>query len=80
MEDLIIPTKTENTLSGTNTFVHAYRTLKNLKNENKDNEDVFTLIIKYKIITQADKLEPFWINLTHIITLHGLTNLLPHIL
>ena len=70
MENLNIRTKTEDILIKTKTFVDAYRELRELKNENDENEeDALTLMVKHKKVTEVE-----------ITTLHGLVNLLSHML
>ena len=70
MENLNIRTKTEDILIKTKTFVDVYRELRELKNENDENEeDALTLMVKHKKVTEVE-----------ITTLHGLVNLLSHML
>ena len=60
MENLNSRTKTEYMLIKTKTFVGAYRELRELKNENDENqEDVLTLMVKNKEVTEVDELKLF---------------------
>ena len=60
MENLNIRTKTEDILIKTKTFVDAYREVRELKNENDENEeDALTLMVKHKKVTEVDELKPF---------------------
>ena len=52
--------KTDDILIKTETFVDAYKKLKELKNKNDENkEDALILIVKHKKVTAVDELKPF---------------------